>query len=220
MNFTPVQVASRKELDMRPGDTVRVFQKIQEKDKTRLQAFEGMVIARKHGTEPGATFTVRRTTGGFGVEKIFPLYSPNIDRIEITKRSKVRRGKLYFIREKALKQASKRLKMMFVDIKTEEVAEADDLTQIEGIGPKIAEVLVAGGITTFAQLADAKDEDVQAMIADVPGNHQAGTWNEQAALARDGKWDELKELQDKLIGGVEVAEESAPAEEAPAEEEK
>jgi large subunit ribosomal protein L21 len=92
------------------------------------------------------------------------------------------------------------------EVKAEEKeanAEPDDLTKIEGIGPVIAKTLAENGITTFAALADAKDEDVQEMIKDVKGNHQAGTWNEQAALARDGKWDELKELQDKLDGGVE-----------------
>jgi large subunit ribosomal protein L19 len=111
--ISPVNIESRRSLDMRAGDAVRVFQKIQEKGKTRLQVFEGMVLARKHGTEPGATFTVRRNTGGYGVEKIFPLYSPVIDRIEITKRSKVSRSKLYYIRVQALKQIRKRLKMTF-----------------------------------------------------------------------------------------------------------
>lgn len=116
---SPVNIEARKNLDLRSGDTVRVYQKIEDKGKTRLQAFEGLVLSRKHGTEPGATFTVRRSTGGYGVEKIFPLYSPMIDKIEILKRSKVRRGKLYYIREKALKQISKRMKMMFVDISDE-----------------------------------------------------------------------------------------------------
>lgn len=124
--ISPVNIESRKTLDLRAGDIVRVFQKIQEKGKTRLQVFEGMVIARKHGKEAGATFTVRRSTGGFGVEKIFPLYSPMIDKIEIIKRSKVRRSKLYFIRRKALKEISKRLKMMFVDITLHQTAPSAD----------------------------------------------------------------------------------------------
>ncbi len=121
MKVTPVNMDTRKNLDMKSGDTVRVHQKIQDKGgKTRIQVFEGMVLARKHGAEDGATFTVRRVTDGYGVEKIFPLYSPMIDKIEVIKRSKVRRSKLYHIRETALKQVSKRLKMMFVDYKTEE----------------------------------------------------------------------------------------------------
>ena len=77
----------------------------------------------------------------------------------------------------------------------------DDLTKIEGIGPKIAEVLAENGVDTFAKLADAKDKDTQEMIKDVRGNHDSGTWNEQAALARDEKWDELEKMQDELDGG-------------------
>ncbi|GAB4037263.1 50S ribosomal protein L17 [Spirosoma jeollabukense] len=82
----------------------------------------------------------------------------------------------------------------------------DDLTLIEGIGPKIAELLNNAGVTTFAQLADAQDETVQQVLAEAGSRfnvHDATTWNEQAAMARDGKLDELKELQDRLKGGKE-----------------
>src|SRR3989338_1414396 len=98
VKVSSLDMDARKNLDLRPGDTVRVWQKIEEKGKTRLQAFEGLVLARKHGTEAGATFTVRRVASGVGVEKIFPLYSPMIDKIELVKRTRVRRAKLYFIR--------------------------------------------------------------------------------------------------------------------------
>lgn len=108
----------RKSLDLRAGDTVRVWQKIQEKDKTRLQSFEGLVLARKHGKEAGAMFTVRKVVDGVGVERIFPLYSPMIDSIEITRRSKVRRAKLFYVREKAAKEISKRMRMEMISIKT------------------------------------------------------------------------------------------------------
>lgn len=107
---TPVKVADRKALDIRSGDTIRVWQKIQEKGKTRLQAFEGLVIAVKHGKEAGGTFTVRRVASGVGVEKIFPLYSPMIDSIETIKRSKVRRAKLYHIRDKAAKEIRRQMR--------------------------------------------------------------------------------------------------------------
>lgn len=115
IQFTTVKVSERKSLDMRAGDTVRVFVKIKEmgkdkKDRTRLQAFEGLVLARKHGTEPGATFTVRKVSGGVGVERIFPLYSPIIDKIEIVRRTKVRRSKLYYIREKAAKEIRRKMR--------------------------------------------------------------------------------------------------------------
>ncbi len=105
---------TRKNLDLRTGDTVKVHQKIQEKGKTRIQIFEGMILARKHGSEAGATLTVRKSTNGYGVERIFPLYSPMIEKIELVKRSKVRRAKLYFIRDKAVKEINKRLKMQMV----------------------------------------------------------------------------------------------------------
>jgi len=110
--ISPVNIDERKELGVKPGDTVRVHQKIQERGKTRIQLFEGLVIAVKHGAEAGATFTVRTTLSGIGVEKIYPLYSPNIDKIEIVKRSKVRRSKLYFIREKVAREMRRQLRRM------------------------------------------------------------------------------------------------------------
>ncbi len=85
-------------------------------------------------------------------------------------------------------------------------SQGDDLTKVEGVGPKIAELLNNAGITTFAQLADAQDETVQKVLVDAGPRfnvHDVTTWNEQAALARDGKWDELQQLQDRLKGGKE-----------------
>ncbi len=108
--FIPAALAARKELDVRAGDTVRVHVKIEEKGKTRIQMFEGLVIARKHGSEAGATFTVRKISHGVGVERIFPLYSPSIDKIEIIRRAKVRRAKLYFIRDKVTKAIRRKMR--------------------------------------------------------------------------------------------------------------
>ena len=104
ITISTLNTDERKKLGLRAGDTVKVWQKIKEKDKTRLQAFDGLVLAVKHGTEAGATFTVRKVASGVGVEKIFPLYSPMIDKVEIVKRAKVRRAKLYHIRDKAAKE--------------------------------------------------------------------------------------------------------------------
>jgi len=101
--ITPVNTEARKGLGIQPGDMVRVTQKIQEKGKTRMQVFEGLVLTTKHGSEAGASFTVRKVASGVGVEKTFPLFSPMIDKIEIVKRTKVRQSKLYYIREKAAK---------------------------------------------------------------------------------------------------------------------
>ena len=90
-------------LDLKPGMTVRVHQKIKElnskgEEKERIQYFEGMIIARKHNKETGATITVRKISEGVGVEKIFPLNLPTITKIEIKKQAEVRRAKLYYLR--------------------------------------------------------------------------------------------------------------------------
>ena len=111
--------------DIRPGDMVRVYQKTPasaevsasakasadksagKKEGGKMQAFEGLVIARKHGKELGATITVRKEILGVGVERIFPLHSPTLEKIEIIKKGKVRRAKLYYLREAAGKKAKK-----------------------------------------------------------------------------------------------------------------
>ncbi len=110
VNISPVNTVERSGLGIRSGDTVRVHQKIQDKGKTRIQIFEGLVLARKHGNEPGATFTVRKVASGVGVEKIYPLYSPLIDKLEIIKRAKVRRSKLYYIREKVAREIRRQMR--------------------------------------------------------------------------------------------------------------
>ena len=86
------------------GDTVRVFVKVVEGSRERLQAFEGVVIARRNGSVR-ETFTVRRTSYGVGVERTFPLHSPRLDRIMVIRRGKVRRAKLYYLRERSGKAA-------------------------------------------------------------------------------------------------------------------
>ena len=108
---TPISADARKKLDIHTGDMVRVWQKIEEdKGKFRLQAFEGLVLSHKHGSEAGATFTVRKVIDGIGVERIFPLYSPMIDEIELVRRSKVRRAKLYFVRDQAAKEIRRKMR--------------------------------------------------------------------------------------------------------------
>lgn len=82
------------------GSTVRVHQKIREGDKERVQVFEGLVIARKGGTGVNATFTVRKIASGIGVERIYPLHSPNIVKIEMVKEGRARKAKLYYVRKR------------------------------------------------------------------------------------------------------------------------
>lgn len=114
---TFVQPFLKKDVpDIRPGDTVRIYQKIKEtpkkgktsagrEDKERIQVFEGVILARKHGKGISATITVRKVVSGIGVERIFPIHSPLIEKIEILKRAKVRRAKLYYLRKAKGKKA-------------------------------------------------------------------------------------------------------------------
>ena len=81
-----------------PGDTVRVNFRIREGARERVQAFQGVCIRRSHGLGPAANFTVRRITAGIGIERVFPLHSPLIDSLEVTRQGKVRRAKLYYLR--------------------------------------------------------------------------------------------------------------------------
>ena len=97
--------------DVRSGDTVKIYQKFKEvpkkgqEAKEKIQVFEGMVIAKKHGKEIGATITVRKVIGGVGVERIFPIHLPSIEKIEVLRRSKTRRAKLYYLRTAKGKRA-------------------------------------------------------------------------------------------------------------------
>ena len=91
-------------LEFSAGDTITVYYEIKEGNKTRTQFFRGVVLQRR-GTGTSETFTIRKMSGTIGVERIFPLYSPNIDKIEIERHGKVRRAKLYYLRDLAGKKA-------------------------------------------------------------------------------------------------------------------
>lgn len=120
--FLPKAMAVRKDLDVRTGDTVRVHVKIDEKGKTRIQIFEGLVLAVKHGKEAGGTFTVRKIASGVGVERVFPIYSPMIDKIEVVRRARTRRSKLYFLRTKVAREIRRKMRRF-----SEYSASSDDL---------------------------------------------------------------------------------------------
>ncbi|MEY3783836.1 MAG: hypothetical protein RLZZ230_158 [Candidatus Parcubacteria bacterium] len=176
VTVSPVNMEERKSLGIRPGDTLRVHQKIQDKGKTRIQIFEGLVLARKHGDEPGATFTVRKVASGVGVEKIYPLYSPLIDKLEIVKRAKVRRAKLYYIREKVNREIKRQMRRMsLVSMSTESGAEAalretEEAKLAEEEAAKIAEaeaaMVVTEEVTTEEVAEVAAETEVVAEVAE------------------------------------------------------
>ena len=101
--------------DLRSGDVVKIYRKIREGSKERTQVFQGTIIATRGGQSSSPTITVRKVTFGVGVELIFPLLSPQIEKIEFVKRTHIRRSKLYFVRDKSVKVLSRKLKE--VDVK-------------------------------------------------------------------------------------------------------
>ncbi len=101
----------RKDLpEVKPGDRIKVHYKVDVGGEKRVQITEGLVLARKHGNDPSATITVRQSIDKHFIEKIFPLHSPNIEKIELVKRGKARKSKLYFLRNKSRKEIRKKLK--------------------------------------------------------------------------------------------------------------
>lgn len=207
-----------------PGDTVVVDVKVKEGDRERLQAYEGVVIAmRKRGLN--SAFTVRKISHGEGVERVFQTHSPLVANVTVKRHGKVRRAKLFYLRGLTGKAARIREKLQVgkkaaaAVVSAPVVKESDDLTKIEGIGPKIAEILNGAGILTFTDLSGTDPERMREMLADAGGQfatHDPETWPKQSELARDGSWDELKKWQDELDGG-RVVEEEVVAEEPAAE---
>ena len=189
VKISPVNIENRQKIGIRAGDTVRVWQKIQEKGKIRLQAFEGLVLARKHKNEPGATFTVRKVSNGVGVEKIFPLYSPMIDKIEIVRRSKVRRAKLYFIREKVAREIRKQMRnMKMMNIAT--VSDMEEKTKTEE-DAKATEEKVNAEEVVEEKTEDTKEEqkaetEAKATESSSPDASKKAS-KEEPALADDSK---------------------------------
>ena len=179
VTVSPVNMDERRGLGLRAGDTVRVHQKIQDKGKTRIQIFEGLVLARKHGDEPGATFTVRKMSGGIGVEKIYPLYSPMIDKLEIVKRAKVRRAKLYYIREKVAREVKRQMRRMsLVSMSTEsgiEVAsrEAEEAKKAAAAEKAAEEAEQARQADEEAKAAAAAEVEVTPEVAEAPTEEAA-----------------------------------------------
>jgi len=209
MNFSPVNIEARKNLDMRAGDTVRVTQKIEDKGKTRLQVFEGMMLYRKHGKEAGATFTIRKTASGIGVERTFPLFSPMIETLEVTKRSKTRRSKLYYVRDKAAKEISKRMKMvmMTLGLKDEETKVDDAKVEAEAAAaPVVEETPETEGVeeTVVEEKTEVAEETPVEVAEETPVEEEK---KEEVA-------EEIPEVTEEVEVKTEEKQEKAPEEEA------
>jgi large subunit ribosomal protein L19 len=150
-----------------PGDTVRVMVKVIEGDSVRTQAYEGVVIARS-GSGLNESFTVRKISYGEGVERVFPVYSPYIGDIEVVRRGKVRRAKLYYLRGRRGKAArifertdarAKRLNAAFKGFKRPK-GQPDDLKLVKGITPELEAQLNKLNVVKFEQIAAFSDEDI------------------------------------------------------------
>ncbi len=123
--FNKVQL--KKVPDVKPGDVIKVHQKIKEGDKDRIQIFEGLVIAKKHGKGINSNITVRKVVDGVGVERIFPTSSPAIEKIEVIRSAKVKRSKLYYLRTAKGKRAKLKNKELAVAIVEEPAQNPADI---------------------------------------------------------------------------------------------
>ena len=153
-------VAKSNHPDFTHGDTVKVWVKIREGDKERLQAYEGVVIARS-GSGLMESFTVRKISYGEGVERVFPVLSPNIDRVEVLKRGKVRRAKLYYLRDRRGKSAR-----IFENqgARTKKIEQAEREAAAEAKAAREAEK-VAAAEALAAELAAKEAEEAAAAAA-------------------------------------------------------
>ncbi|MEL6421301.1 MAG: 50S ribosomal protein L19 [Pseudomonadota bacterium] len=207
--------------EFQPGDTVRVNVKVVEGTRARIQAYEGVCIARS-GAGLNENFTVRKISYGEGVERVFPVYTPLIESIEVVRRGKVRRAKLYYLRGRRGKSARIAER---TDAKGKKLAardkwkgfkkpkgDPDDLTQIKGIGEELQKRLAKLGLTQFAQVANLSDDEIAQLddVLNFRGRIEREEWVEQAReLMAASTVDEVPE-QDETGEGAEG--EAAPAE--------
>jgi large subunit ribosomal protein L19 len=172
-----------------PGDTVRIMVKVIEGNNTRQQAYEGVVIARA-GSGLNESFTVRKISYGEGVERVFPIYSPYIAEIEVVRRGKVRRAKLYYLRGRRGKSAripertdarARRLNAQWKGFKKQK-GEPDDLTQIKGIDTDLAARLRQLNCIKLEQIANLSDDDMANIdeTLQLNGRIEKDDWTTQA----------------------------------------
>ena len=190
-----IVAAKRAVPDFDAGDTVIVNVKVVEGDRSRVQAYEGVVIGRSGGGI-NENFTVRKLSYGEGVERIFPVYSPMIDSIKVVRHGRVRRAKLYYLKGRTGKAARIVEDQRWDDNKNVAVAAAakvevaaDDVSLIGGVGPKIKVQLHAEGITSLKQIAEMSDEAIFALDEKLglKGKTKREDWVEQAKELVAGK---------------------------------
>ncbi|MEZ5774713.1 MAG: 50S ribosomal protein L19 [Hyphomicrobiaceae bacterium] len=184
-------VSKRPVPNFEPGDTLKVAVRIKEGDNERIQVYEGLCIARS-GSGLNESFTVRKISYGEGVERIFPVYSPMISSIEVTRRGQVRRAKLYYLR--GLRGKAARI-FERTDARGKKLAqldnwkgfkkpkgEPDDLTKINGIGPELAARLTKLGVTKFEQLTTLSSDDLDKLdaVLNLEGRIDTENWVDQA----------------------------------------
>jgi large subunit ribosomal protein L19 len=182
-------MAKRGVPEFGPGDTVKVMVKVIEGDNVRTQAYEGVVIGRS-GAGINENFTVRKISYGEGVERVFPIYSPYIAEIEVIRRGKVRRAKLYYLRGRRGKSAriversdarARRLNAQWKGFKKQK-GEPDDLTQIKGIGADLVGRLRQLNVVKLDQIANLSDEDIANIdeVLQLSGRIEKDDWIGQA----------------------------------------
>jgi len=171
-----------------PGDTVRVRVRVSEGAKERIQAFEGICIARKGGSL-NETFTVRKISGGVGVERIFPVHSPSIDGIEVVRRGHVRRAKLYYLRARRGKSARVRERRWW---------------EGGGMSPKAEAEAAAAAATAAAQLAEAEAEAEAAAVAEAEAAALAQAEATAAATAAEAVVVETEAEAEEVVADVEA----------------
>ena len=212
-----VIAAKRAVPEFSPGDTVIVNVKVVEGDRSRVQAYEGVVIARSGGGI-NENFTVRKMSYGEGVERVFPVYSPLIDSIKVVRRGKVRRAKLYYLRGltgKSARIAEKQRSLVpgasaaaaakaaaqaeVVAAVAADPAAIDDVSLISGVGPVLKKKLEDEGITTLAQIAAMDDATLYALDEKLAlkGRTSREEWVAQAKELLEGKAPRAKADQAK-----------------------
>ncbi len=204
------KIAAKREIpDFAPGDTVVVAVRVTEGTRSRIQNYEGVVIARS-GAGLNENFTVRKMSYGEGVERVFPIYSTLVEGVKVLRRGKVRRAKLYYLRGLTGKRARITEKKNYVPQtgaapKAEELKPEvmDDISLISGIGDTIAEKLAAEGVKSLAQIAEWSADDIADYDAKLSlgGRIEREEWIEQARELLAGEPPRAKVDQGKADAG-------------------